>query len=164
MNASLKTCRIRSRHGCVEEDQTPGFGVGRNLRFGDLDGDGQTDVLVGQVIHHAWPRDSHSELSCLTAMTFGGKILWQTGEPDPEKNHLTNDVGFQITDLDNDGKNDVVYCRNFELIVADAATGRIREKAPTPKSKIKNDRFPQILGDCLFFLIARGKDGAQIFS
>ena len=137
--------------------QTPGFGVGRNLRFGDLDGDGQTDVLVGQVIHHAWPRDSHSELSCLTAMTFGGKILWQTGDPDPEKNHLTNDVGFQITDLDNDGKNEVVYCRNFELIVADAATGRIREKAPTPKSKIKNDRFLQILGDCLFFFDCEGK-------
>ncbi|HBE43776.1 MAG TPA: hypothetical protein DDW27_21800 [Bacteroidales bacterium] len=36
-------------------------------------------------------------------MTFDGKILWQTGKPDPEKNHFTNDVGFQITDLDNDG-------------------------------------------------------------
>jgi rhamnogalacturonan endolyase len=136
--------------------KTSGFGAGRNLRFGDLDDDGQTDVLIGQVIHHAWPSDSHSELSCLTAMTFNGKILWQVGEPDPEKYHLTNDVGFQVNDLDNDGKNEVVYCRNFEIIVADAATGKTKYKAPTPKSKIKNDRFKQILGDCLFFFDAEG--------
>ncbi len=137
--------------------KTPGFGVGRNLRFGDLDGDGVTDVLIGQVIHHAWPRDSHSELSCLTAVTFDGKILWQTGKPDPEKNHLTNDVGFQIIDLDNDGDNEVVYCMNFEIIVADASTGKTKIKTPTPKSKIENDRFSQILGDCLFFFDAEGK-------
>jgi len=137
--------------------KTSGFGVGRNLRFGDLDCDGQTDVLIGQVVHHAWPRDSHSELSCLTAMTLDGKILWQTGEPDPEKNHLTNDVGFQIIDLDNDGRNEVVYCRNFQIMVADAATGKTKYMAPTPKSKIENDRFSQILGDCLFFFDAEGK-------
>ncbi|HOX74704.1 MAG TPA: hypothetical protein PKX27_04870 [Bacteroidales bacterium] len=137
--------------------KTPGFGVGRNLRFGGLDGDGVTDVLIGQVMHHACPRDSHSELSCLTAMTFDGKILWQIGKPDPEKNHLTNDVGFQIIDLDNDGDNEVVYCMNFEIIVADASTGKTVRKAPTPKSKIENDRFSQILGDCLFFFDAEGK-------
>lgn len=137
--------------------KTSGFGVGRNLRFGDLNGDGGFDVLIGQVVHHAWPRDSHSELSCLTAMTFDGKMLWQIGKPDPEKNHLTNDVGFQITDLDNDGKNEVVYCMNFEIIVADAATGKTKYKAPTPESKIKKDRFGQILGDCLFFFDAEGK-------
>jgi len=140
---------------------TSGFGVGRNLRFGDLNGDGIKDVLIGQVVHHAWPRDSHSELSCLTAMTFDGKMLWQTGKPDPEKNHLTNDVGFQIIDLDNDGRNEVVYCMNFEITVADGATGKTLYKAPTPKSKIKDDKFPQILGDCLFFFDADGKGYAS---
>jgi rhamnogalacturonan endolyase len=55
--------------------KTNGFGVGRNIRFGDLNGDGQTDVLIGQVKHHG-PQDSNSELSCLTAITFDGAILW----------------------------------------------------------------------------------------
>jgi hypothetical protein len=54
--------------------KTEGFGAGRNLRFGDLDGDGQIDVVIGQVVHHG-PGDQYSELSCLTAMTFDGKIL-----------------------------------------------------------------------------------------
>jgi hypothetical protein len=62
-------------------------------------------------------------------MTFNGDILWQTGNPDPEKYHLTNDVGFQIHDIDNDGKNEVIYCMNFEIIVAEGSTGRVKYKA-----------------------------------
>lgn len=135
---------------------TEGFGVGRNVRFGDLNNDGFLDVLIGQVIHHG-PRDRHSELSCITALTFDGEQLWQIGEPDPEKYQLTNDVGFQIHDLDNDGKNEVIYCMNFEIIVADAASGKTKFKTLTPISKDSEYRFPRILGDCLFFFDPEGK-------
>jgi hypothetical protein len=141
--------------------KTEGFGAGRNLRFGDLDGNGELDVLIGQVIHHGAPRDNYSELSCLTAMTFDGEILWQIGDPDPEKWHLTNDVGFQIHDVDNDGRNEVVYTMDFELIVADGASGKTKYKAPTPSSKPPADKYERILGDCLYFcdLRGRGHDG-----
>lgn len=134
--------------------RTDGFGVGRNLRFGDLDGDGQVDVLIGQVRHHG-PKDRNSELSCLTAVTFDGRILWQIGEPDPWHDNLTSDVAFQIHDLDGDGRNDVVYCMNFELVVADGATGTTKYKISTPETpknnKLPYNRFSRILGDCIYF-------------
>jgi len=140
--------------------KTEGFGAGRNLRFGDLDRDRQIDVVVGQVVHHG-PGDQYSELSCLTAMTFDGKILWQIGKPDPENWHLTNDVAFQIHDIDRDGRNEVVYCMNQEIVVADGATGKTKYKAPTPASKPPANRYPRILGDCLFFCDLRGRGYAQ---
>ena len=63
--------------------KTNDFGVGRNLRFGDLNGDGEIDVLIGQVVHHGH-KDRNTELSCLTAMTFDGDILWQKGKPEKQ--------------------------------------------------------------------------------
>ncbi len=137
------------------------FGVGRNLRFGDLNGDSSLDVLIGQVVHHG-SEDSHSELSCLTAMTFDGKRLWQIGKADAWKNHLTNDVAFQIHDIDNDGKNEVIYTINMEIIVADAATGKTKYKTRTPlvppsKEGTSPEPFPRILGDCLYYCDLEGK-------
>ena len=135
------------------------FGVGRDVRFGDLDNDGQIDVLLGQVLHHG-PKDRNSELSCLTAMTFDGKQLWQTGEADPWKNHLTNDVAFQIHDIDGDGRNEAVYTMGMELIVADGATGETKYSAPTPamppNTQAPYNKFPRILGDSLYFCDLRG--------
>lgn len=135
------------------------FGMARSIRFGDLDGDATPDFLLGQIVHHG-PKDRNSELSCLTAMTFEGKQLWQVGDPDPWKNDLTNDVAFQIHDLDGDGRNEVIYVMNMEIIVADGATGETKYKAPTPETpsntKAEHAKFPRILGDSLYFCDLRG--------
>ena len=135
------------------------FGVGRNARFGDLNGDGQLDVLLTQVLHHG-PKDRNSEVACMTAMTFDGEMLWQLGEPDPWKNHLTNDVAVQIHDIDGDGKAEVIYCKDMKIIVADGATGETKYSADTPEmpanTKKPYDKFPRILGDSLYFCDLRG--------
>ncbi|MCL4215614.1 MAG: hypothetical protein KJ052_01195 [Candidatus Hydrogenedentes bacterium] len=142
-----------------KKTETYDFGVGRNLRFGDLNGDGQMDFLAGQIRHHG-PKDRNSEVSCLTAMTFDGEKLWQIGEPDPWKDHLTNDVAFQIHDLDGDGRNEVIYCMDLQLIVADGATGKTLRSIPTPAMPANTpepyNKFPRILGDSLFFCDLRG--------
>lgn len=136
---------------------TKGFGTGRNLRFGDLDNDGQIDILIGQVVHHG-PKDRNSEISCITAINLDGKILWQIGEPDPWKYYLTNDVAFQIHDIDNDGKNEVLYCKDFYLIIAEGKSGKTIKKTKTPEvPKSEYNKFGRVLGDCLFFCDIEGK-------
>ena len=143
--------------------KTEGYGVARNLRFGDLDGDGKTDILFGQILHHG-PKDANSEVSCLTAVNLDGQKLWQIGEPDPWKDHLSNDIAFQIHDLDGDGRTEVIYCKDMELIVADGKTGKIKYKVPTPatpsNTPAPRNRFPRILGDALFFCDFRGQGRA----
>jgi hypothetical protein len=141
---------------------TEGFGTGRNVRFGDLDGDGQLDVLIAQV-KNLGPKDRNSEVGCLTALTLDGKRLWQSGEADPWRDRLTSDVAVQIHDIDHDGKTEVIYCRDQELVVVEGATGKVKRKIPTPlspKSTKKNDphnKFPRILGDAICFLDLRGQ-------
>ncbi|MCG6189891.1 hypothetical protein [Maribellus maritimus] len=141
--------------------QLEDFGTGRNVRFGDLNGDGKTDILLGQIVNHG-PKDRNSELSCLTAVTLNGDLLWQKGSPDPWKTKLTSDVAFQIHDVNNDGKNEVIYCMNQELVVAEGATGKVLQKISTPLSPggkplpSGHNIFPRILGDCLYFCDLEG--------
>jgi len=134
---------------------TRGFGVGRNLRFGDLNGDGNTEIVIGQMNAHG-PRDAYSEVGCITAMDLNGELLWQSGTCDPEKYKLTNDVAFQVHDLTGDGRCEVIYARDFELVVADGTTGQVLNKVPTPPACPPADNYPRILGDCLFFCDLQG--------
>jgi len=137
---------------------TPQFGTDRNLRFGDLNGDGKMDILVGQIFHHG-PTDSNSELGCVTAIELNGNVLWRLGTPDRWGNHLTNDVAFQVHDLDGDGKCEVIYCKNQELVVADGETGKPLRAIATPvntSTRSPFNRFPRVLGDSLMVADLRG--------
>jgi len=139
---------------------TPGFGAGRNVRFGDLDGDGQLDMLIAQNI----PRvrgDAFDQISCLTAVNLDGKVLWQSGRPDSRNALLTNDTPFQIHDLDGDGRNEVVVIRDFKLQVLDGQTGKIKQWVWMPPAPTSDKERPYELdnGDSLTFLNLTHKEG-----
>lgn len=142
---------------------TPGFGAGRTLRFGDLDGDGRLEIVLPQNL----PRtrgDSYAMISCITAVTLDGEILWQVGEPSERHGLLTNDLAIQLYDLDGDGRDEVIYAKDFEIRIADGLTGKTLKKAPTPSSRVPTRprgfgpevAFDRIVGDAIFICNVRG--------
>ncbi|MCC6293280.1 MAG: hypothetical protein IT164_11575 [Bryobacterales bacterium] len=143
---------------------TPGYGAGRNTRFGDLDGDGKTDMLIVQNI----PRvrgDSFDAISCLTAVTLDGKIIWQKGRPDPRNGLLTNDTPVQIHDIDGDGKHEVVMVRDFKLQILEGRTGELRSSTPMPAMEPGLSDRPYELnpGDSIAFAnLSGGKVASEI--
>lgn len=166
--ATLIQARIRHRQSELEElrAQNPKpvvwkkielgeFGSGRNIRFGDLDGDGQIDLLIGQNVMR-YPYD-HAQLTCLTAINLNGKVLWQIGKPDPRNALLTYDLPFQIHDIDGDGNNEVVLVKDFELQVLDGRTGKLRHRVPVPEQPaVKNEVYDRVNGDSIAFVNLSG--------
>jgi rhamnogalacturonan endolyase len=139
---------------------TPVFGAGRNVRFGDLDGDGAVDMLIAQNI----PRirgDAFDQISCLTAVTLDGKVLWQKGRPDPRNGLLTNDTPFQVHDVDGDGKNEVVLVRDFQLQILDGRTGEVRRRTWMPRMLPADKDHPYEMenGDSIAFVNVSGNPG-----
>jgi hypothetical protein len=138
--------------------ETPGFGTGRNVRFGDLDGDGRLDMLFAQQVPKV-RGDAFDQISCLTAVTLDGTILWQQGRPNPKNTLLTNDTPFQIHDLDGDGRTEVVLARDFQLQVLDGRSGRLLRHVwlPQMSPEIKERPYELNIGDSLFFVDLSGK-------
>jgi rhamnogalacturonan endolyase len=137
--------------------ETKGFGTGRNVRFGDLDGDGRLDMLFAQQVPKV-RGDAFDQISCLTAVTLEGTVLWQQGRPNPKNDLLTNDTPFQIHDLDGDGRTEVVLARDFQLQVLEGRTGRVLRTVWLPRMapEIKDRPYELNNGDSLLFVDLTG--------
>jgi hypothetical protein len=102
--------------------------------------------------------DTFDHISALTAVILDGKVLWQSGRPDPRNGLLTNDTPFQIQDVDGDGKNDVVLVRDFKLQVLDGRTGVVKSWAWMPPIPANAPARPYELysGDSIVFASLTG--------
>jgi len=131
------------------------FGAGRNVRFGDLDGDGKPDLLIAQNVMR-YPYD-HAQITCLTAVTLESKVLWQIGKPDPRNALTTYDLPFQIHDIDGDGRNEVVLVKDFKLQVLDGPTGKVKQSVEVPKQPpAKGEIYDRLNGDSIAFVNLSG--------
>ncbi len=131
---------------------TPGFGAGKSIRFGDLNNDGQLEILLAQNVRRM-EKDSFTEISCLTALDLDGNVLWQIGEANPDNALVTNDLPYQIHDIDGDGEQEVVLCKDFRLQVLDGKTGKEKYSIPTPINPVQTDNsgFYRVNGDAIYF-------------
>lgn len=117
------------------------FGTSRQLRFGHLTGTGEWFAVLAQMQKRV-NRDAYGFISCLTAVSLDGQILWQLGEPSRETEVLgkvSADMPFQVYDIDGDGVDEVIVGRNFEIQILDGPTGAIRKSVKTPISAPEED-------------------------
>jgi hypothetical protein len=133
------------------------WGAGRNARFGDLDGDGEIDMLIAQNSRHAY-RNSFAHISSLAAFTLDGELLWTLGRPDAYNDVIAHDTPFQIHDIDGDGEHEVVMVRDFKIQVLDGKTGKLEHWAWMPKAPADNKLRPyeREVGDSIAFFNFNG--------
>ncbi len=133
------------------------------LRLGDLNGDGAPDLLFVQNIY------STRTITCLTATTIAGDVLWQTGKPSRDNGFTYGDLPVQVYDWDNDGRNEVLYvqqaryaelypdtpyavqrAKRYEghatMIVLDALTGKEKHRFPLPAPADGSFLFADLTG------------------
>jgi len=132
---------------------TAGFGTDRNLRFGDLNGDGQIEIVFCQRTDLA--NGNYPNITCITAVDLNGNILWQIGEPGVPYEPATSDSCIQVADIDGDGADEVLFCKDLRFWIADGRTGEIIKSMPTPRTRYSKFFLPggwpydRILGDAI---------------
>lgn len=112
------------------------FGTSRQIRFGHLTGTREWYIVLAQAQKRVH-RDAYAHISCLTAIDLNGNILWQKGEPSEQSailGKISADMPFQVYDINNDGKDEVIWGCNFEIQILDGATGEVIKSAKTPLS------------------------------
>ena len=117
--------------------------LSETVRIGDLNGDGAPDVLFVQNLYG--PRI----ITCLTATTISGEILWQTGTPSKDNGRCYCDLPVQIYDWDHDGRNEVLYVRQAKYL-----------DSPPPDPRSVRERAARYEGDAAM-LVLDGRTGRE---
>ncbi len=129
------------------EFSTKGYGTGKNFRFGDLDNDGQMEIVIPQVQYISNSKTTTTAVGCVTAIDLRGNVLWQHGKPSNSSEIIASDVPCQVYDIDGDGWPEVLCAMDFELLIMDGRTGRIKQRMPTPRPIPRTKTEKELLYD-----------------
>jgi hypothetical protein len=132
--AAVLVLVVPAMHACAEGREEPvthhlvsaidvkDFGA-ETVRIGDLNSDGAPDLLFAQSEY------ATREITCLTATTISGDVLWQVGTPSLDNGRIYSDLPVQVCDWDADGHSEVLYVRQATYAEHGAAPGQPRERA-----------------------------------
>lgn len=107
-------------------------GVRCMMRLGDIDGDGRMEIVMVQADGGIDDRYVPHQVQCVTAFDLDGRLLWQTGTPDPKAGGPGSDYPAQIYDFDGDGALEVLCVMNKRLLVLDGRTGKTKRVFALP--------------------------------
>lgn len=98
--------------------------AGQYMVAGDLDGDGQVELVAA--------RNDNQAVTTLIAYRLDGSVLWRWGTAETGSVVLNYDLPLQIYDLDGDGRPEVWFGVEGAIMVADGATGHELRRLPLP--------------------------------
>ena len=81
------------------------FGTNQNIRLGDLNGDGNKEIVFVR------PDASGSELGSVSVINLDGELLWQYGHLLKPDGCSGVELPVQIHDLDGDGSREVIFVK-----------------------------------------------------
>ena len=137
---------------CINKIDLKDFGSGRQLRIAMTD-NGPIFILAQH--QKRYVRDSFARISSLTAFNYNGDVLWTIGKPcnKPDNTLISCDLPFQIADINNDGRLEVIYSMDFEVRIIDLLTAKPIKSMPTPIIKgdplVKDEPFYRLNVDAI---------------
>ena len=128
-------------------------GSGRQLRI--IKDKDKTYLLFAQH-EKRYIRDSFSHIQSLTLFDYDKGIeLWHIGEQNNDLNNtlISCDLPFQVADINNDGKLELIYAKNFKLYFIDLLTKEVIKEMDTPiiynDELVKNEPFYRLNVDAI---------------
>ena len=137
---------------CIKKINLGKYGTGRQLRIAKYDG--KTYLLFAQH-QKRYIRDSFAHISCLALFDIDGNLIWTIGEGNNSKDNtlISCDLPFQIADINNDGRLELIYSMNFEVIIIDLLTKKEIKRMKTPiiynDPLVKNEPFYRLNVDAI---------------
>jgi hypothetical protein len=135
---------------------------------GDLTGDGKAELVYTRILMGDWEekgamvergfdvsgtahiKHATSHTASAFACTLDNKILWKWGDPKGKRARLYGDVGCQIYDWDNDGKNEVILLTKQDgktwLVELNGATGKEKRRFEIPNNSTDCITFCNLTG------------------
>lgn len=106
-------------------------GGGKGL-IGDIDGDGRMELVIVRADSGIDDRYVPHQITCVTAYTLDGTLLWQRGEIIGEPGGFGSDFPAQIYDIDEDGALEILCVMDQKFLVLDGKNGEVKQEHALP--------------------------------
>jgi rhamnogalacturonan endolyase len=127
------------------------FGTNQNVRLGDLNGDGNKEIVFVR------PDLSGMGVGSVSVINLDGELMWQYGKLVACKACEGKELPVQVHDLDGDGSREVIFASKGWIYLLDGKTGKRKRRFRIPGS---GDINSLIFGD----LMGVGRDNCILLS